>query len=109
MTVGVYLTLSYWLFLPQFWIIVGILFVLLELLDGSAIFMLPMGVGAVVVAALLYAVDAGWLPIEVIPDVWYWLLVYWIAAAVLLVMPLRLLNKRRPRGQASADDDINTY
>ena len=106
---GVHLTLSYWLFLPQFWIIVGILFILLELLDGNAIFMLPMGVGALVVAAMLYAVDNGLLPIEVIPNAWYWLLVYWIAAAVFLVIPLRLLNKRRSGGQASADDDINTY
>lgn len=109
MIVGVYLSLSYWLFLPQFWIIVGILFILLELLDGSAIFMLPLGVGGLIVAALLYAVDQELLPIEWIPHAWYWLLVYWIAAAVFLVIPLRLLNRRRSQGQASADDDINTY
>ena len=106
---GVYLTLSYWLYLPQFWVIIGILFILLELLDGSAIFMLPMGAGSILVAALLYAVDQGMVPIGLIPDVWYWLLVYWIIAAVGLVVPLRLLNKRRPKGQSAADDDINTY
>ena len=109
MSVGVYLTLSYWLYLPQFWVIIGILFILLELLDGSAIFMLPMGVGALLVAALLYGVDHGMLPFELIPDVWYWLLVYWITAAVGLVMPLRLLNRRRSKGQSTADDDINSY
>ncbi len=109
MSVGVYLTVSYWLYLPQFWVIIGILFILLELLDGSAIFMLPMGVGALLVAALLYGVDHGMLPFELIPDVWYWLLVYWIIAAVGLVIPLRLLNRRRPKGQSSVDDDINSY
>jgi len=109
MTVGVYLTLSYWLYLPQFWVIVGIMFILLELLDGSAIFMLPMALGALVVAALLFAVDRGMLPFGLIPDSWYWLLVYWITAAVFLVVPLRLLNKRRSRGQTAAEDDINTY
>jgi len=109
MSVDVYLTLSYWLYLPQFWVIIGILFILLELLDGSAIFMLPMGAGALVLAALLYGVDHGMLPFGLIPDMWYWLLVYWIIAAVGLVMPLRLLNRRRPQDQSAADDDINTY
>lgn len=104
-----YLTLSYWLYQPQFWVIVAILFILLELLDGSAIFMLPMAIGALVVAALLFAVDRGMVPFELIPDAWYWLLVYWITAAVFLVVPLRLLNKRRSRSQMDADDDINTY
>jgi len=28
---------------------------------------------------------------------------------VFLVVPLRLLNKRRSRGQTAAEDDINTY
>ena len=49
---NVYLTLSYWLYLPQFWVIFGILFVLFELADGSAIFLLPMGAGSFLMAAL---------------------------------------------------------
>ena len=59
---NVYLTLSYWLYLPQFWVIFGILFVLLELADGSAIFLLPMGTGSFLMAALLYAADQEMIP-----------------------------------------------
>ena len=106
---NVYLTLSYWLYLPQFWVIFGILFVLLELADGSAIFLLPMGAGSFLMAALLYAGDQEIIPIGLIPDVWYWLLVYWMVASVCLIFPIRLLNKRSPKGQSSSDDDINSY
>ena len=106
---NVYLTLSYWLYLPQFWVIFGILFVLLELADGSAIFLLPMGAGSFLMAALLYAGDREIIPISLIPDVWYWLLVYWMIASVGLIFPIRLLNRGSPKGQSSADDDINNY
>ena len=106
---NVYLTLSYWLYLPQFWVIFGILFILLELADGSAIFLLPMGAGSFLIAALLYAGDKEMIPLSLIPDVWYWLLVYWMVASIGLIFPIRLLNKHSPKGQSSADDDINNY
>ena len=105
----VYLSLSYWLYLPQFWVIAGILFVLFELADGSAIFLLPMGAGSFLIAALLYAGDREIIPLGLIPEVWYWLLVYWITASVGLVFPIRLLNKRSSKRQSSANDDINNY
>ena len=94
---NVYLTLSYWLYLPQFWVIFGILFILLELADGSAIFMLPLSAGSFCMAALLYADFKEMIPLGLVPDVWYWLMVYWIVASVGLVFPIRLLNRRRPK------------
>ena len=107
---NVYLTVSYWLYMPQFWVVFGILFILLELADGSAIFMLPMGVGSLLVAAFLYAGNQEIIPFDLIPNVWYWLMVYWIIASVFMVFPIRLLNKRRSNHQPSGDDDdINTY
>ena len=47
----VYFSLSYWLYLPQTWIIIGILGILLELTDGSRIFFLPIGLAGLVVSA----------------------------------------------------------
>ena len=38
-----YLQMSIWTFQPQIWVIVGLVFILLEMTDGSAIFFLPMG------------------------------------------------------------------
>ena len=101
--------MSYWLYLPQLWVIFGILFVILELADGSAIFLLPMGAGSFLIAALLYAGNHEMIPVGLIPDVWYWLLVYWITASVGLVFPIRLLNRRNKKGHSSLDDDINNY
>ena len=50
----IYFSLSYWLFLIQFWIILGILFIGLEIIDGSLIFFLPIGIGSFLNALLLY-------------------------------------------------------
>ena len=50
----IYFSLSYWLFLIQFWIILGILFTALEIIDGSLIFFLPIGLGSFLNALLLY-------------------------------------------------------
>ena len=94
----VYLSLSYWLYLPQFWVIFGILFVLFELADGSAIFLLPMGAGSFLMAALLYAGDREMVPMGLIPEVWYWLLVYWIMASVGLVFPHSVAKQTQSKG-----------
>ena len=50
----VYMSLSYWLFLPEFWIIAGILLICLELVDGSLIFFLPLGLGSFFNALTLF-------------------------------------------------------
>ena len=47
-------SLSYWLLLPQFWIIIGLLFIGLEMLDGSLFFFLPIGIGSLLNALILY-------------------------------------------------------
>ena len=48
------LSLSYWFFLKEFWIIIGIIFIILEVLDGSLIFFLPIGFGSFLNAIILF-------------------------------------------------------
>ena len=43
----------FWMFVPQIWVIIAIIAILLELTDGSRIFFLPIGVAALLVAAHL--------------------------------------------------------
>ena len=46
--------LSYWLFLPELWIIAGIILICLEIVDGSLIFFLPLGLGSFLNALILF-------------------------------------------------------
>ena len=67
----VYLSLSYWLFLLQFWIILGIIFVGLEILDGSLIFFLPIGFGSFSNSLLLYLQEFEFMSDYQIITVWH--------------------------------------
>ncbi len=96
--------LTYWLFLAQIWVIFGLILVLLELTDGSAIFFLPMGLGAFVIAAMIFSVNNDIAPVGLLPNAWYWLLVVWITLSVVISIMLSKLRKRK-----SADPDINEY
>jgi membrane protein implicated in regulation of membrane protease activity len=96
--------LTYWLFLSQIWLIFGLVLILLELTDGSAIFYLPMGLGAFVISVTIYAVNNDYLPAGVLPTAWYWLLAMWISIAVIISVTMSAIKKRK-----SADPDINEY
>ena len=71
------LQLSYWLYLAQFWVAIGLLFVILEVTDGSAIFFLPLGLAGLILGLLIYLVEIALIPANLIPDKWYWIMVFW--------------------------------
>ena len=98
-----YYQLTYWLFLPQVWVIIGLIFVGLEVTDGSAIFFLPMGISAALMATLIFLVDNSIVPLDYLPTTWYWLLACW---AIVSVMSSLALSTRR---KEKKDDDINSY
>lgn len=98
-----YYQLTYWLFLLQVWVIIGLIFVGLEVTDGSAIFFLPMGISAALMATLIFLVDNSIVPLDYLPTTWYWLLACW---AIVSVMSSLALSTRRKQKK---DDDINSY
>jgi len=100
--VGYFLT--YWLFLPQIWVALGLVLVLLELTDGSAIFFLPMGLASFLLALMLFGVNNDFLPHGLLPNAWYWLLSVWIAVSV--IVSFLLSNFRKSR---MSKPDINDY
>lgn len=101
--------LKYWIFQLQVWVILGIIFILLEITDGSAIFFLPMGISAEIIALLVYAVNASIVPYSLIPAAWYWLLVYWIFFAVLVTISILKFRKYKAKKAGSGSDDVNDY
>ena len=98
-----YFTLSYWFVLIQFWIILGILFVGLEILDGSLIFFLPIGLGSFLNALLLFFQEyEGFFDYEII-SVCYDSLISLAIFSLISSLSLRFLNFKK------AEKDINKY
>ena len=98
-----YYQLTYWLFLPQVWVIMSLIFIGLEVTDGSAIFFLPMGISAALIASLIFLVDNSVLPLHFLPTTWYWLLACWAVVSVMSSLGLAAVRKQKK------NDDINDY
>ena len=98
-----YYQLTYWLFLPQVWVIMSLIFIGLEVTDGSTIFFLPMGISAALIASLIFLVDNSVLPLHFLPTTWYWLLACWAVVSVMSSLGLATVRKQKKEG------DINNY
>ena len=73
-----------WLFYYQIWIIIGVIFLFLELTDGSLIICLPLGISAFLISFFVFISNNHLI------DDWYILLFLW---AILSVIASYLLTK----------------
>ena len=95
-----------WILFYQTWIVLGIIFVLLELTDGSNIFFLPLGVGALFVTFYLYLLEQDLLADFFILDSWYQVLALWaVLSGAVSILIAKFWNKKSD----TDDDDINDY
>ena len=107
---AMYSLISFWIYVPLVWVIIGIIAILLELTDGSRVFFLPIGLAAMVVAAHLQLVFTNFVSPALLPDSWYWLAMEWmIVAAAISVMLVMLRKQMMPSHATSDDEDINSY
>lgn len=96
--------LNHWLLLPQIWLIIGMLLVLAELMDGSQIFFLPIGLGGILNSVMLYLEREAFIPFGYVPETWYGMLIVWaVGSAVFAVL---LTIRRRKKQQPT---DVNDY
>lgn len=96
--------LSYWLYFAQFWVAIGLLFVILEVTDGSAIFFLPLGLAGLMLGLMIYLVEIALIPTTLVPEKWYWLIVYWVLLSVVIAFIISFLRQKRKQ-----NGDINQY
>jgi len=104
-----YLQITIWALQPQLWIIIGMVFILLEMMDGSVVFFLPVGVSALIMALWIYLSKVGVLPYSWLPEEWYWLLPYWISISLLTTLLISTRLKHKIAKDASSKNDINNY
>ena len=107
---AMYSLISFWIYVPLVWVIIGIIAILLELTDGSRVFFLPIGLAAMVVAAHLQLVFTNIVSSSLLPEAWYWLAMEWmIVAAAISVLLVVFRTQMMPGDAASDDEDINRY
>lgn len=90
--------LNNWLFYYQIWIIIGVIFLFLELTDGSLIICLPLGISAFLISFFVFISNK-----NLIND-WYILLFLW---AIFSAIISYLLTKFWKKGHQNKD--INNY
>ncbi len=97
-----------YLYVFQIWIIIGVVFIVLEIFDTSTVFFLPLGGSALLVALWLYLVEIQVIPITTLPKQWFWLLLIWAVIGFAITLALTYLRKS---GIIKTRDhrDINHY
>ena len=97
--------ISLWLLQFEIWIIIGIIFILLELTDGSTIFFLPLGIGSLILSFYIYLSNIGIINQNIIIDTWYIALVIWAILSLISSLFMVLIRKR----YSNENPDINDY
>lgn len=98
------LQLGYWFYFAQVWLAIGLLFIILEITDGSAIFFLPLGLAGLILGLILFLVENDFLQASLVPDKWYWIVASWIILSVIIAFIISMVQKK-PKD----DSDINQY
>ena len=99
----VFFDFSYWFFLVQFWVIFGIIFICLEIIDGSFIFFLPIGAGSLCNALILFFQKIGIFNEYVPLTMWHHTLVSLGVFSIGVSIFLRVFNRKKDI------DDPNHY
>ena len=95
--------LSYWLLNPKVWIIIGIVLIAMEVLDGSFIFFLPIGVGSLINAIILYLQENQIIFKEYLLNYWYHTFVSLGISSLIISFILQKLSRK------SDNEDVNDY
>jgi len=102
------LSLSYWLLMPETWVVLGIIMVVLEVtLSGSMVVFLPLGI-AMAVNGMLISVSQG-MPLDSkMPtiDTWEQTLFSFAVLAVIFSIILRVVARHR---RTDDTPDVNDY
>lgn len=96
---------------PQILLIIALIFVLMELTDGSTIFFLPLGLGAGVMSLYIYLVNETILPPVLLSPTWYGTILLWAVFALVISLALTRVRKNKARQTSTTADsrDINDY
>ncbi|MDE0242254.1 MAG: hypothetical protein OXI95_05145 [bacterium] len=99
------LSLSYWLFQPELWVILGIILIVVDIMVGFGLIVLPVGVAALLVGVALYGDSRQLFGDANLFTSWCMILILF---AVLSIVALGLIRLAFQRSKSDGDD-INRY
>lgn len=98
-----YLNLTYWLFEPNFWLITGVVSVIADIFLGS-FFLLPIGVSALIMAALVYFDASQFWEVEIFSS-WRVVMLCFAVLSVASIFLIQIFIRSRRK----EEKDINQY
>ena len=98
-----YMSINYWLFEPNFWVIIGIILIVVDIFLAS-FFLLPIGVSALITAALIFFDTSQFLEQELFTT-WRNILLCFAALSVISIFLIQFTVKSRRK----KEQDINQY
>jgi membrane-bound ClpP family serine protease len=84
------------------WLIIALIFIFIELLDGSMVIFLPTGISGLLIGGILKLQESGVIPTIITGGFWRYVLWAFLALAISVLM--RNIFKTK-----SPDKDINNY
>ena len=100
----IYWSLSYWFFQPQFWLIIGILLVIIDIFLLGSSFLLPIGISALIVSVLVYFDTSNVWEFQLF-DTWRKILLCFGIFSVVSIFIIKIFIKAR----GGKGKDINQY
>ena len=100
----VYWSLSYWFFQPQFWLIAGILLVIIDIFLLGSSLELPIGISALILSVLVYFDISNVWEFQLF-DTWRKILLYFGIFSVASIFIIKIFIKAR----GDKGKDINQY
>jgi len=97
--------LNYWIFVPEVWLIFGLILVIADVFLGFNFFVLPVGVASFIISALIYGENNMLFGTLVLFKSWKVVVLYFAGLSLVSVSLLRFVFQRRKKNQP----DINEY
>lgn len=101
-------SLSYWLFIPEVWIILGIILIVLEVtMDGSMAIFLPLGLAALLNGLIIYLQETAALGANtILLDRWENTLISYALLSIVFTLALRFFVRHK---RTDTTPDVNDY
>lgn len=101
-------SLSYWLFIPEVWIILGIILIVIEVtMDGSMAIFLPLGLASLVNGFIIYMQESASLGANtILLDRWENTLISYALLSIAFTFALRFYVRHK---RTDTTPDVNDY
>ena len=100
-----YSDLSHWMFKAEIWLILGIILVIGDIFLGYTFFILPIGLAAFMISAMIFSQDQMWFGDFEFFETWRDIAMYFSGLSIVSIGILKYVFQRRLK----ADTDINEY